>query len=581
MTSNELKQIKDNVGHLIAMNSFLSTSLDYDLAETWAGSGEGRPKFESVIFEIIIDECKFKNVPIIFANITSKSNFEEEREVLLAMGTTLHIESVKLEGNIWKICLHAYPFDDALCSNLETVFPKLRSYLASIDDCAQLMIASILLEMGNFEKAKQIYQQTSSCKNPFTNTYRSLLKGYIDLYQIAGTQRSIQSTEIKEQLCKIKESLQQMKQLISSDNHSSSNVLEMQMKKHDLIMEQFFSSDLNISDALRLLGPLFSQIMRQRELFPFSNEMVLDDSSIRNPTELIDATSQDNETFGLMNSEEIQYVIDQNLVKNDPRRIGLLIMMASNATEKNKYDQAIGYLRNALLIPCNDENHARVYNQLAKVYEKQKNWPAALECYENIIGMPQLSETSSTLPLAHLSAANIYEKIQDDHNAIVHYKRGVQLYCQHESPQHPIVSTHKIVIGLKFEKLGDMDAALKTFEEVIDLGRSEDVKVAYKHISMIYISREDYDMAYYNSIESLKISQREIPPDIDFIIEIHLLLLRIEFLRNHFDEGCVHMKEAVVMSENHECTEATRKEIQSILKIFSDPQCRARSHNSN
>jgi tetratricopeptide (TPR) repeat protein len=252
--------------------------------------------------------------------------------------------------------------------------------------------------------------------------------------------------------------------------------------------------------------------------------------------------------------------------------------MAFNATEEEKYDQAIGYLRNALFIPCIDDKRATVYNRLAEVYEKQKNWPAALECYKNIISMPQLSKTSTKLALAHINAAHIYEEMEDDHNAIVHYKRGVQLYSQRESPHHPIVSSHKIVIGIKFKKMGDMDAALKTFQEVIELDHSNDVKVAYKQIGMIYSLREDYDMAYYNFIESLKISKREIPPDIDFIIGIHLLLARTEWLRNHFDEGYVHMSEVVVMSENHECTEATQKDIQSTLKIFSDIQCHVWSH---
>ena len=58
MAANELKRIKDSIGHLIAMNSFLSTSLSYQIAEIYAGNGEDRPKFESVIFEIIIDEHK-------------------------------------------------------------------------------------------------------------------------------------------------------------------------------------------------------------------------------------------------------------------------------------------------------------------------------------------------------------------------------------------------------------------------------------------------------------------------------------------------------------------------------------------
>ncbi|CAF1586586.1 unnamed protein product [Rotaria magnacalcarata] len=99
MTLNEFKQLKDSVGHLMAINSFLSTTKYRNLAEIWAGDGEDRPKLESVIFEIIIDESEFGDISVVFADITAESIFEEEREVLLAMGTTLRIESVEPEGN--------------------------------------------------------------------------------------------------------------------------------------------------------------------------------------------------------------------------------------------------------------------------------------------------------------------------------------------------------------------------------------------------------------------------------------------------------------------------------------------------
>ena len=119
MTSNELKQIKDSVGHLIATNSFLSTTQYRNLAETWAGNGEDRPTLESVIFEITIDESEFGDISVIFADVTSESNFGEEGEVLLAMGTTLRIESVEPEGNIWKICFCACPFEDRGISRIK------------------------------------------------------------------------------------------------------------------------------------------------------------------------------------------------------------------------------------------------------------------------------------------------------------------------------------------------------------------------------------------------------------------------------------------------------------------------------
>jgi hypothetical protein len=57
------------------------------VAETFASNGEGWPKYESIIFEICIDESQHEDMPVIFADIASASVNKDEHEVLMSIDT--------------------------------------------------------------------------------------------------------------------------------------------------------------------------------------------------------------------------------------------------------------------------------------------------------------------------------------------------------------------------------------------------------------------------------------------------------------------------------------------------------------
>ena len=105
MSANELAQLKNRVGDTIAMTSFIWTTKNPDVANIFAGYGEGRPTCESVIFEIIIDECQHDYERSPFADISALSSKEGEEEVLLCVGTMLTVESVDARGQVTWACV--------------------------------------------------------------------------------------------------------------------------------------------------------------------------------------------------------------------------------------------------------------------------------------------------------------------------------------------------------------------------------------------------------------------------------------------------------------------------------------------
>ncbi|CAF1145029.1 unnamed protein product [Adineta steineri] len=104
MWKSELMKIKQNVGHLISINTFFSTSISPIVAASFCGNGEYESEgIVSVMFEIELD-ASTPSRP--FARIETSSVIGDEREVLFSMGTVFHVENVDQETDtIWLVKL--------------------------------------------------------------------------------------------------------------------------------------------------------------------------------------------------------------------------------------------------------------------------------------------------------------------------------------------------------------------------------------------------------------------------------------------------------------------------------------------
>ena len=92
MSSSTIDQFRENIGSLISTNVFLSTSLAFDIAVMFAGGSGSKSttSLKTVLFCVEIDP-KIENTRP-YAQIKHFSNFEEEDEVLFAVGTVFRIE---------------------------------------------------------------------------------------------------------------------------------------------------------------------------------------------------------------------------------------------------------------------------------------------------------------------------------------------------------------------------------------------------------------------------------------------------------------------------------------------------------
>jgi len=98
------KTIRDEINNLIAFDSFLSTSLDENVAKQFALCKQD-PENESVVFSMEIDADRMERP---FADISRWSNFKNEREILFSIGTVFRIDKVadkKTSDGIWMVSL--------------------------------------------------------------------------------------------------------------------------------------------------------------------------------------------------------------------------------------------------------------------------------------------------------------------------------------------------------------------------------------------------------------------------------------------------------------------------------------------
>jgi hypothetical protein len=115
MSINEFEKLKDNVGKLISMNGFLSTSRSKDIAKIF--SGRSIENKQSILFPIKCNADKLQD-PIIFADIARFSKYPAEQEVLFDLGATFQILNInKDESDCWLVHLEATDIGEKIHKN--------------------------------------------------------------------------------------------------------------------------------------------------------------------------------------------------------------------------------------------------------------------------------------------------------------------------------------------------------------------------------------------------------------------------------------------------------------------------------
>ncbi|CAF0986632.1 unnamed protein product [Adineta steineri] len=151
MSKDELKVLKESIGQLISMNSFLSTSLDRKQAIHFLKKKD-TTNHSRVLFEIYADPRHSTTKP--FANITTMSYFPSEGEILFMLGSIFRLHHVRDDNDFCIIQLH-------LCSNdhlgVKNIFEHMKNQIDARDGF--LSYGNVLFQMGQVDYAEKYYER--------------------------------------------------------------------------------------------------------------------------------------------------------------------------------------------------------------------------------------------------------------------------------------------------------------------------------------------------------------------------------------------------------------------------------------
>ncbi|CAF3396460.1 unnamed protein product [Rotaria sp. Silwood1] len=159
--------ISNHINDLISLNSFVSTTLEEDVAKKFC-LGRSKNNDEAVIFEIDIDLNSEQNIP--FADIRDVSRYPEEEEILISIGSVFRIISVNFdeEKELYRIHLTLSQHEQLIVNKYIE-----QTFATEIDsDDQSILFGKLLFDMGEFEFAIKYFENRIRCLSDHNNHYR-------------------------------------------------------------------------------------------------------------------------------------------------------------------------------------------------------------------------------------------------------------------------------------------------------------------------------------------------------------------------------------------------------------------------
>jgi tetratricopeptide (TPR) repeat protein len=179
ISGDELEILRKSINKLISINSFFSTSIDYDRAVNFLNNSNLSNDLHRILFIIDADPRVVTTRP--FADISSHSVFNE-KEVLFMIGCVFRLIDVRQDDEIWIIQME-------LCGDnehdLQNLFQHMKKEYAGGDRQVDLRsFGAVLYQMGKYELAEIFYRRALneiSSDNPiYPSIYQSLGMIYED-----------------------------------------------------------------------------------------------------------------------------------------------------------------------------------------------------------------------------------------------------------------------------------------------------------------------------------------------------------------------------------------------------------------
>ncbi|CAF1450811.1 unnamed protein product, partial [Adineta steineri] len=157
VTQDEVEQLQANIGQLIAVNTYWSTSRNETVARTYIADDQNDADLVAVLFKI---ECSIQDQQssVIFADVAEYSKIPDEEEVLFDIGAVFRIENITWEAlNNTEVVVVQMKTTNEGQDILEEYQNQNREEMNV--ESPTIMLCTILKRMGKFDQSHQLLQR--------------------------------------------------------------------------------------------------------------------------------------------------------------------------------------------------------------------------------------------------------------------------------------------------------------------------------------------------------------------------------------------------------------------------------------
>jgi len=238
MSNEELQVLKDSVGKPISMSSFLSTSVNREVARFYSPNSIPTSDLQHVLFDIDADPRYVANRP--FANISSYSHFPNEEEVLMMPGSIFRLVDIHHDEN--QVCIIKMTLCGDTDYDLKTVIEEIRTDNREDNEETTnlLSFSNVLWTMGKFDEAEKYYQRVL---NEIPHDHKYLSRCYYGLGKVAFEKGNYDSSlEWHQKSLKIKMLTLNSDDPHIADSHNSIGSVYYYKDDHKQALESYYKA---------------------------------------------------------------------------------------------------------------------------------------------------------------------------------------------------------------------------------------------------------------------------------------------------------------------------------------------------
>ncbi len=519
----EFDKWKNNIGTVISVNGFFSTSRDIDVSLKFARNAVISNDLQPILFEIEIDPSIKTTV---YAGISHKSKHYHEEEILFNLNSLFKIISVNYDSTyqIWKIELKT---TDEGIGDIEE---HLQYIQKEIDECSPIIYFGWLLlnELGQVDRAEKYFQMLlktlPSDHQDIAAVYNGLgrvhsernnlnlaLENYEIAYKIRQKQLPPDHSRIAASLNNIANIIKEKGNLDKALDYFQ-QALMIEEKNHPGDHLQKAIIILNIGNTLIEKGDLDTALRHlSQALQMFKN--ILPEKHPKISTCLGDlgfVYENKGDFKTALNYYHKAFEIDEYCLPSDHPHLSTDLKKIVFTYKKNgEMIKALEFCRKKLDVLKNtsDNNHNRIAQILiamAQVLE-ENNLNESLRYYNEALANLEKSMPSNQRAIAKCLnwIGRLYSMYRKFDNALENLLKALTLYHQCLSPDHIDIASICRLIGLCYQRTNKIPEALVYFNESLSIYRAN-YEPEHKNVKLI-----EADIVRLNSEQQTIINSSE------------------------------------------------------------------------